>query len=312
VRWQLVAFLASCAAGSAFAQAPPYAPPRTADGKPDLGGVWSNDGQAPVERPDGVASVAISHEAYAASKAAGKTPSVQAIRGELRTAQIIDPPDGKLPFRNRAPAEAWRRTYGTYMTGAPSPELTKGYDTLPLRDRCLMAANAAAPPMTSQGYNDAYQFVQTPAFMVISVEMMDETRIIPVFASAAEAVKSHRPPALARWTGDSVGWWDGDTFVVETVNVDPRQGSQSPMPTSREARWIERFTRVGADELLYRTEVTDPATYTRPWTTESSFHPEKRLWEYACHEGNYDVLGILSEARRREARTESGVLSAKR
>jgi hypothetical protein len=186
------------------------------------------------------------------------------------------------------------------MSGQPLREFTAGPDSLPNRDRCLMAANAAAPPMTSQGYNDAYQFVQTPNFVVISVEMMDETRIIPVFASAAEAKKAHRARQLTRWTGDSVGWWEGDTFVVETVNVDVRQGAQSSTPTSKDSRWIERFARVGAAELLYRTEVIDPVTYTQPWTTETSFHPTQRLWEYACHEGNYDVAGILGAIRKAE------------
>ena len=130
-----------------IAQAQPNSPPRTVDGRPDLGGVWSNS-------------------------------EVDA---------VFDPPEDQLPFKDRVAAMAWRDKYGIYMKGLPFPEFTKGVDTLPNRDRCLMAANAAAPPMTSQGYNDAYQIVQTPSVIVISVEMMDETRIVPVFASAAEA-----------------------------------------------------------------------------------------------------------------------------
>jgi hypothetical protein len=181
------------------------------------------------------------------------------------------------------------------------PEFTRGPDTLPNRDRCLMAANAAAPPMTRQGYNDAHQIVQTPASILIVVEMMDEARIISVVANASEAAKAHRPPALLRWTGDSVGWWEGDTFVVETVNIDVKQGSQSNTPMSKEARVVERFTRTGDDELLYQTEVTDPVIYTRSWKTESNFHRSQgRIWEYACHEGNHDVAGILSVVRRSE------------
>src|SRR4029077_20906353 len=108
-----------------------------------------------------------------------------------------------------------------------------------------------------------YQFVQTPGYVVISVEMMDEVRIVPVFASAAAAMKAHRPLALPRWTGDSVGWWEGDVFVVETENVDARQREQSPMPMSKDAKIIERFTRIGDAELLYRAEVTDPVIYSR-------------------------------------------------
>lgn len=244
----------------ASAQEPTYAAPRTVDGKPDLGGVWSN------------------------SEVDAK----------------FDPPEDQLPFRDRAAAMVWREKYGTYMKGLPFPEFTAGVDTLPNRDRCLMAANAAAPPMTSQGYNDAYQIVQTPSVIVISVEMMDETRIVPVFASADEARAAHGPRVLERWTGDSVGWWDKDTLVVETVHLNARQARQSPYPTSDDATWIETFTRVGEDELKYHVEVVDPATYTRTWTVDYSFHPTKRLWEYACHEGNYGMANILSGVRKTE------------
>jgi hypothetical protein len=292
-----VAF-ALLATGVAAAQA--YSPPRTTGGKPDLSGVWTNTTDLPVERPDGVAALAISQEAYEANKAGGARIDVQTVNGELRTSLVVDPPDGKLPFRNRASAMAWREKYGVFVTGGPMPEFTLGPDTMPNRDRCLMAANSAAPPMGSQGDNDVHQIVQTPGFIVLYAEIMNETRIVPVFASAAEATKRHRPSALPRWTGDSVGWWEGDTFVMETVNVDIQQGAQSPMPISRDARVVERFTRISDSELLYRAEVTDPALYTRAWKTESSFRPATRIWEYACHEGNYGMAGILSGARKTE------------
>ena len=118
--------------------------------------------------------------------------------------------------------------------------------------------------------------------------------------SAADAAGAHGPQALQRWTGDSVGWWEGDTLVVETVNVSTRQGSQSPMPTSKDAKVLERFTRTAEDDLSYRAEVTDPALYTRPWSISYTFHPRKRMWEYACHEGNYGMAGILSGVRETE------------
>ena len=296
---------------AAVAQQPRYSPPRTADGKPDLGGVWIDMGDGDqLERADGVAALVISPEAFAASKAAGKEPAVQTVNGELRTSLIVDPPDGRLPFRDRRSALAWRQKYGDYVTGKkPIPEFTLGPDTLPNRDRCLMAANAAAPPMTSQGYNDASQIVQTPDYIVFNVEMMNETRIVPVVADAREAAKAHRPPALSRWTGDSVGWWDGDVFVVETLNIDVKQGGQSATPTSKAARIVERFTRVGDDELLYQAEVTDPAIYTRSWKMESSFRRSAgRVWEYACHEGNYGLAGILSGVRKTERDRNKGSL----
>ena len=283
---------------AALAQQAPYSPPRAVDGKPDLGGIWTNTADADlIERPEGAKSLVISREAYEA----GKPPAVQTVHGELRSSLIVDPPDGRLPFKDRSSALAWRQKYGIYMSGQPAPEFTLGPDTLPNRDRCLMAANAAAPPMTAQGYNDAHEIVQTPSYVLIAVEMMDEARIVPVVANAAAAAKAHRPSALPRWTGDSVGWWEGDVFVIETVSIDPRQGGQSATPMSKDAKVVERFTRISDNELLYQTEVTDPAIYTRPWKTESSFERSAgRIWEYACHEGNNGMAGILSGVRKTE------------
>lgn len=264
MRRPCVAIVLGCAlsiSATALAQEP-FDPPRLADGHPDLGGVWTN---AP-------------HRVHA----------------------TFDPPEDQLPFIDRASAMAWREKYATYMSGAPQPDFTQGVDTLPNRDRCLMAANAAAPPMTSQGYNDAYQIVQTPSIIVISVEMMRETRIIPLYDSPEEARRSHGPRVLQRWTGDSVGWWEGDTLVVETIDVKEQQASQSPYPTSPSAIATERFTRIGENALAYRAEITDPATYTHPWTVSYTFKPAERLWEYACHEGNYGLANILMGERRVE------------
>lgn len=257
-----------------FAQEPPYSPPRTIDGRPDLGGVWSN--------------------------AEEDVTITRTVDGQPMTSPFDNPWDAKLPFRDRAAAMAWREKYGVYMSGKPFPEFTLGPDTLPNRDRCLMAANAAAPPMTSQGYNDAYQIVQTPSHVAIAVEMMDEMRIVPMFARPDEATKAHLPATLQRWTGDSVGWWEGDTLVVETTSVAARQRAQSAMPMSENARIVERFTRTGESDLLYQAEVTDLALYTGVWSISYSFHPVRRIWEYACHEGNYGMAGILSGVRKTE------------
>ena len=271
----VVCGVAVLAVAPGFAQTD-YIPPRAADGHADIGGVWSNaNAPATIE---------------------------QTVDGVLQSAPFENPIETNLPLRDRETALAWREKYGIYMSGKPLPEFTLGPDSMPNRDRCLMAANAAAPPMTSQGYNDAYEIVQTPGHVVFGIEMMDEVRIVPVFTSEAEAVSAHGPQALQRWTGDSVGWWEGDTFVVETVNVRAQQGSQSPMPMSKDAKVVERFTRVEEDRLLYRAEVTDPALYLRPWTIRYRFRPTARLWEYACHEGNYGMAGILAGEREAELR----------
>jgi|JI6StandDraft_1071083.scaffolds.fasta_scaffold03753_5 hypothetical protein len=261
MRLSLAAIMVACILMSPVAAAQQsYKLPRAPDGHPELGGVWTN-------------------------------ANVDA---------AFDPPEDELPFRDRSTAMVWREKYATYMTGAPMEEFTHGVDTLPNRDRCLMAANAAAPPMTSQGYNDAYQIVQTPSVIVISVEMMRETRIIPIVADAAAAKSRHGPQVLQRWAGDSVGWWEGDTLVVETINVNVRQARQSPYPTSPDAIWIERFTRTARNQLAYHVEIIDPEIYTRTWTVDYTFRPANRLWEYACHEGNYGMEHILTGARKVE------------
>lgn len=271
------AALAACgivlAAAPACAQTG-YVAPRASDGHADLGRVWSNADE----------EVTIS----------------QTVDGVVQTQPFTNPTDDKLPLRDPDATLAWRRTYGIYMSGKPMPEFTFGVDTLPLRDRCLMAANAAAPPMTSQGYNDAYAFVQTPGFVMIAVEMMGETRIVRMVGGAEEAKAEHGPRLLQRWTGDSVGWWENDTLVVETVNVNAQQAGQSPMPTSPDAKVVERFTRTDENVLAYSAEVTDPALYVRPFTISYSFHRTRRMWEYACHEGNYGMPGILTGVRATE------------
>ncbi len=255
-----------------------YVPPRASDGHADIGGIWSNADE----------DVTIS----------------QMVDGVLQSVPFEGATDALLPLRDPDATLAWRRKYGVYMSGKPQPEFTLGPDSLPNRDRCLMAANAAAPPMTSQGYNDAYLIVQTPGYIAIGVEMMDETRIVRIVSSAADAANAHGSPALQRWTGDSVGWWEGDTLVVETINVSLRQRAESPMPTSEDAKVVERFARTGERELSYRAEVTDGALYTRPWTLSYTFHPTARIWEYACHEGNYGMPGILLGVRETERKTK--------
>lgn len=261
----------------AFAQTS-YVAPRAPDGHADLGRVWSNADE----------DVSLS----------------QTVNGVVQTQPFTNPTEDKLPLRDPDATLAWRRKYGVYMSGKPQPDFTLGPDTLPLRDRCMMAANAAAPPMTSQGYNDAYVFVQTPDYIVIAVEMMDETRIVRMVLDAAQAAAAHGPAVLQRWTGDSAGWWEGDTLVVETVNVNALQASQSPMPMSPGARIVERFTRTDEDVLAYVAEVTDPVLYLRPYSISYRFHRTKRMWEYACHEGNYGMQGILTGVRETERKAK--------
>jgi hypothetical protein len=150
-------------------------------------------------------------------------------------------------------------------------------------------------------YNSTYQFVQTDDHVMISVEMAHDARIVPTFASAAEAQANRRPAELEQWFGDSVGWYEGGTLIVETVNIKPLQMEQSSVPISPTGVITERFIKYSPTEIVYQFSVDDPDLYSQPWTAELSFHAtDGRMYEYACHEGNYAMPGILAGARRAE------------
>ena len=137
---------------------------------------------------------------------------------------------------------------------------------------------------------------------MISVEMAHDARIIPLFDSAEEARANTRPEVHSPWFGDARGWYEGDTLIVETININPLQMSQSSIPISPEGKIIERFSRYSDTEIVYQFTVDDSNLYSQPWTAEMSYHEtEGPLYEYACHEGNYAMPGILAGARRQEA-----------
>src|SRR5262249_18697622 len=142
-----------------------------------------------------------------------------------------------------------------------------------LGERCLVFPPRSGPGMLSSGYNNNSRFVQTPDHMVIQVEQVHDARIIPIFATPEKARASHRPAALQPWFGDSVGWWEGDTFVAESTNINPKQAEAHGFPISPQAVITERFTRTSAKDIFYEISVAAPATYTQPWKAESSFYP---------------------------------------
>ncbi len=136
--------------------------------------------------------------------------------------------------------------------------------------------------------------------MMILVEMAHDARIVPIFATADQARAHHRPQVITPWLGDTVGWWEGDAFVMETVNVNPLQAENQSFPLSKQAVVTERLTRTGEKDIFYEFSVNDPGTYTQPWKAELSFYPTSKLYEYACHEGNQGMIGILAGARELE------------
>lgn len=223
------------------------------------------------------------------------------VRGEFRSSYVIEPEDGRVPRRENPRGGFQQSDFGArYATGIGD---MSGPEAMPLSERCLIGfGNTAGPGMMGTLYNSTYRFVQTDDYVVIEVEMVHDARIIPVYASAEEARANQRPAAWNQWFGDSRGWYDGGELVVETVNIKPLQMEQSSVPITPEGRIIERFSRHSDSEIVYRFTVEDDNLYTRPWTAELSYHAmDGRMYEYACHEGNYSMPGVLAGARLQEA-----------
>jgi hypothetical protein len=305
--------------------ASPYKAPRTSFGTPDLQGLWTNSALTFLERPP-IFKGLVATEAEQAMMLAGfkkmagdllsnapidpslpAPPEVKSapnsdfiemdmslarINGQLRSSWIVEPADGKLPFTDAGKKAAADAAKGKGYAG---PEAR------PLEERCLTAiGNPEGPPMMNTGFNAHYQIVQTRDFVAIEVEMNHDVRIIRL------GDRTHAPARVRPWMGDSVGWWEGDTLVVETTNFIPGTGVSSlsgGFVWSAEAKLVERFTRTAKDQILYEFRVEDPATFKQPWRAEMPMRAAKGpIYEYACHEGNYSLGNALSGARAEEAR----------
>ena len=302
----------------AAAQRRAWTPPRTSDGKPDIQGIYTFATITPLQRPDALAGKeTLTPEEAAAfessenkrlnrdlfdpekgAPSAGYAPRSQGgvlsynefwyergnqLTRDKRTALVVDPPSGRIPFTeatSKRMAEAGRRSNSGFADT---------YRDRSLADRCIMGFNSG-PPMVSSAYNNNLQILQAPGYVVILNEMNHNARIIPT---------DGRPHGkLRQYAGDSRGRWEGDTLVVDTVNFlreTSLQGSTS------ETRLVERFTRVDPETIKYEFTVTDPTAYTRPWSVEMPLRKtEGPLFEYACHEGNYAMPGILGGQRAKE------------
>jgi hypothetical protein len=296
--------------------------PRTADGHPDLQGVWTNATITPLVRPavfDGKSTASDAEaKAYEAKDHETNTldsdvtsnfnratggPGVGAynnlfvdrgselarVDGVKRTSLIIDPSDGKMPATVGRPRPQGGGGQGEQFAGM-------SYDSVkrrPLAERCLIGfGSTSGPPMLPVLYNNNYQIVQTADTIMILVEMVHDVRVIRMNAE-------HMPRVLNKWLGDSVGHWEGDTLVVETVNFNPLNRFRG---SSENLKVTERFKRVDATTILYRATINDPDAYAKPWTLEYPFVAAAGpVFEYACHEGNYAMQDILGGARKQEA-----------
>jgi hypothetical protein len=203
-----------------------------------------------------------------------------------RTSLVIDPADGRIP-----PMTAAGKERQAERAAANRGHEFDGPENRPLPERCLVL-QGAGPPITPTAYNNNVQIVQGRGYVALLVEMGHEVRIIPTDGSA------HVPQNVRQWKGDSRGRWEGETLVVETTNFSdksPFRGSSENM------KLTERFRRLDADTLIYQFTVNDPATWERPWTVEIPVTKSQgRLFEYACHEGNYGMAGALAGARAEE------------
>ena len=209
---------------------------------------------------------------------------VMRVHGEARTSLITTETGGPPPRKGGAPAQ------GGFRGGMGSFD---SYETRSLGERCILGfGRNAGPPMFPNGfYNNDYQIVQTPDAVVIEVEMVHDTRIIRLNSK-------HRQDGVRPYMGDSIGWWDGDTLVVETTNIPQ---AQQFFGSWKDLKVTERFKRVGPNRMYYAFQVEDPTMWDRPWGGEYEFSSMKgELYEYACHEGNYALPGMLGGARRAE------------
>ncbi|MEQ1781372.1 MAG: hypothetical protein ABMA14_08435 [Hyphomonadaceae bacterium] len=291
---------------------PGYKVPRLAIGQPDLQGVWSNASNTTMRRPGTMKNLVMTDEQAAKARAENPSNIRQAtddnqkttdglldgkdlksgrgynafwidpgnnyanVKGTWRTSWIVDPPNGQVPGKPGAKVDR----PAAIGTGYDNPEERN------LNERCIIL-NTSGPPIGNYLYNNNLRIVQSPDHVVIESEMIHDTRIIPLNAK-------HGPKELAPWMGDSIGWWDGDTLVVETVNMT-RGGST--IQISPAGKITERFSRYNDKQVFYEFEVDDPTLYSQTWKGQMGLNASPGLYEYACHEGNMGLLGILEGGR---------------
>jgi hypothetical protein len=304
-----------------------YVTPKTEFGHPDLRGVWNFSSDTPLERPAQFKDrefvsrqeleaqrATIRARAEASDNSTGGNGGVggynqfwvdsMAQDDNMRTSLVIDPPDGRLPPRQPG-VKAENGGLGP-DTGGQRPVRFRvggvrkdGPEDRGLSERCLMGFNSGPPFMPSM-YNNNVQIVQTKTHAVIMTEMIHDARIVPL---------DNRPsldPAITQWSGDSRGRWEGDTLVVETRNFSDKIQSFRGMGTGKTLQLTERFTRVGPDRVDYQFTLNDPTIYTRPFTVlVPMVRSDGDMFEYACHEGNYGMVNILSGARVEEKEAEA-------
>jgi len=284
-----------------------WTPPRTIDGQPDLQGTWNFGSNVPLERPDNLGA----KEFYTPQEAAenlkkgfqgdravtggahydlaqfGLDPSQAKYPPNLRTSMIIGP-TGKIP--DQTPAAQQRDAADAAQQKGHEFD---GPENRPLGERCILFPTVG-PPMLPFAYNNNLQIFQAPGYVAILQEIVHDVRVIPTDG------RPHLPASIRQWRGDSRGHWEGSTLVVDTTNF---RGQGVFFASATEfLHVIERFTRTAEDTLLYEFTVEDPATWIKPWTAQFPMLKDpNRIFEFACHEGNFGMANTLSGARAQEA-----------
>ncbi len=278
---------------------------RTAWGDPDLQGLWNMTHGTPLERPEGVTAAVLSEEERATRRAARSSAFFTPRDGDPgfynefwfewgeednRTAMIDDPADGRIPM-NPGVREREDALRAARREKAESPDT---WLDMSVYDRCI---TRWALPALPTNYNNNWNILQAPGYVVIFQEMIHDARIIPLDG------RPHIDAGIRQWLGDARGRWEGDTLVIETTNFNGKHSFNG----SREGlHLVERIRRVDADNLDWQWTVTDASVYSQPWTGSLPLtSTEGPLFEYACHEGNYGLYNILAGARVEEARAQA-------
>lgn len=286
-------------------------PPRAPDGHPDLQGIWNFSSLTPLERPAQFADKPVLTDAEAAEFERQTLERINADRrrdtaeadvaqaynnawydrgtkvvGTKRSSLIVDPSDGRIPpLTASGQAAAAARTEARRGRGPAD-----GPEDRSLAERCLLFN--AGPPLLPGPYNNNLQIIQTRDYVVIANEMIHDVRVVPLDG------RPHLPAAIRRWQGDPRGHWDGDMLVVETTNFSDRTSFRG---SDTQLRLVERFRRIDAKTLDYQFTVDNPSVFSRPWSVSLPMTAsDGRIYEYACHEANYAMTGILRGARTQE------------
>jgi len=293
--------------------------PKMPWGAPDLQGTWTNATVTVLERPDELPELVLTEEQTAALEnrsaqflariddlpegelQAGENVGgynsfwvdpgtrVLRIKGEPRASIIVEPEDGKIPYTLIATGKKYWALLQSQRAENPEEQL--------LGERCMVGfGSSGGPPMLPVLYNNNYQIVQSPGVVLILVEMNHNVRTIHIDGDKL-------PSQIRPWLGDSIGHWEGDTLVVETDKFHPQQNLRAAIKhqlyMTEDSNVVERFTRVGDNEIHYEFTVEDDSIYSEKWRGEMAMvATDGQIYEYACHEGNYALPGILAGARK--------------